>query len=87
MQKQFDMKYVAGYHADNQFLNSLFLLVKVGSRNHVFQPLIFRPNSTLIFKSEKFDSLVALRDLKNVLGLTHDNGIPVSDCEVIGWRK
>jgi hypothetical protein len=42
--KEFDMKYVAGYHEDNRVLNSLFLWIKVGSRNQVFQPLIFRPN-------------------------------------------
>ena len=39
--KEFDMKYVAGYHKDNQLLNSLFLLIKVGSRNHIFHPRIF----------------------------------------------
>jgi hypothetical protein len=32
LRKEFDMKYVAGYHEDDQFLNSLFLLVKVSSK-------------------------------------------------------
>jgi hypothetical protein len=58
--KEFDMKYVAGYHEDNQFMNSLVLLAKIGSRFREFVTLQFRQFSLLLYKPEKFDFTVAL---------------------------
>jgi hypothetical protein len=54
--KEFDMKYVAGYHLMIAGVIPVFLLVKIGLRTYVFQPRISHLNPTLIFNPEKFDS-------------------------------
>jgi hypothetical protein len=54
------MKCVAGYHVKMTPSKGLFLLGEIGSRNHIFQPAIFLPNSALLYKPEKADSRESL---------------------------